>query len=153
MTDLIKPILSVLVTTADRLPDLSIKNGQLIFIENKHKIALDFKNKRTFYNQIVVLQTDNERVTLESPETEVFYFVIETCVLWYYGISWNQITTSPEEIVFIGTTLPEIGSTKTLYIDKTNKTISIWDDESNNYDVISEKVIPITDDEINSLFN
>lgn len=153
MTDLIKPILSVLVTTADRLPDLSIKNGQLIFIENKHKIALDFKNKRTFYNQIVVLQTDNERVTLESPETEVFYFVIETCVLWYYGTSWNQITTSPEEIVFISTTLPEIGSTKTLYIDKTNKTISIWDDESNNYDVISEKVIPITDDEINSLFN
>ena len=35
------PILSVIATNASRLSDLSIINGQLIFIKDKGRIALD----------------------------------------------------------------------------------------------------------------
>ena len=41
---------SVIATTSERLSNLVIKNGQLIFIQDKHRIAFDFKDKRTFYN-------------------------------------------------------------------------------------------------------
>ena len=94
----INQIMSVLSTTASRLPDLSIKNGQLIFIRDSQTIALDFNDKRTFYNEIVVLQTDIERTSLLTPISGLFYFVEETNVLWRYQSQWKQITTPPESI-------------------------------------------------------
>ena len=47
-------MISVIGTVASRLPDLSIKDGQLIFVKDKKKIALDLGGKRTFYNDIEV---------------------------------------------------------------------------------------------------
>ena len=55
MSDTLNPIISFVSTTASRLPDLAIKNGQLVFIRDKQKIALDLDGKRVFYNQITVL--------------------------------------------------------------------------------------------------
>ena len=96
MADTEKAILSVVETTASRLPDLSIKNGQLIFVKDSQKIALDIDGKRTFYNQTVVLQTETERTSLLAPITGLFYFVIETAILWTYQTEgWIQITTPP----------------------------------------------------------
>ena len=96
MADVQKTILSVVETTASRLPDLSIKNGQLIFVKDSQKIALDIDDKRTFYNQTVVLQTETERTSLLAPITGLFYFVIETAILWTYQTEgWIQITTPP----------------------------------------------------------
>lgn len=91
------PIMSVIATTANRLPDLAIKNGQLIFIRDSQKIALDFDDKRVFYNQIVVINTDIERTSLLAPVTGLFYFVIETQILWTYQTEWVQVTTPPSE--------------------------------------------------------
>lgn len=99
MADTEKAILSVVETTASRLPDLSIKNGQLIFVKDSQKIALDIDGKRTFYNQTVVLQTETERTSLLAPITGLFYFVIETAILWTYQTEgWIQITTPPASV-------------------------------------------------------
>ena len=99
MADTEKVILSVVETTASRLPSLSIKNGQLIFVKDASKIALDIDGKRTFYNQTVVLQTESERISLLAPIVGLFYFVIETTILWAYQTEgWIQITTPVNEI-------------------------------------------------------
>ena len=79
-----KQVLSVIATTSERIADLVIKNGQLIFVQDLGRIALDFKGKRKFYNQIEELDTELTRTGLTSPVNGVYYFVIETAVLWTY---------------------------------------------------------------------
>nr|DAO56496.1 MAG TPA: hypothetical protein [Caudoviricetes sp.] len=147
------PILTVCATKGSRLPDLAITNGQLIFVHDKHKIALDYNGKRTFYNQIIELETEQERTSLLAPVSGSYYFIIDTAVLWSYQESgWIQITTSPQDIVFIGGELPELGSAKTLYVDKLKKELSIWDDITSQYIVVADKTAEITIEEIDELF-
>lgn len=152
MADTEKTIMSVVATTASRLPDLSIKNGQLIFVKDSQKVALDLNDKRTFYNQIVVLQTDLERQSLLAPISGLFYFVIDTAVLWHYEQSWIQITTSPNEIIYIGVSLPELGSANTLYVDTVLNNVSIWNDDTKKYQIVADKTEVISDDDISKLF-
>ena len=121
--------LKVIATSSSRVKDLVIKDGQLIFIQDKGRIAFDFKGKRKFYNQITELDTDQERDALSSPDNG-YYFVIETAVLWFYNDEWIPITDKPDEIVFIGVELPALGQSKTLYVDKDDKEISVWDEET-----------------------
>lgn len=148
--------LNVVATTSDRVKDLVIKNGQLIFVQDKGRIAFDFKDKRVFYNQITELDTEQERISLSSPANG-YYFVTETAVLWFYNNEWVQITTPPRDVVFIGVELPELGQarTGTLYVNKAEKEISVWDEENNEYVVVADKtedVGSVTIDDINSLF-
>lgn len=153
MVDLtIKPVLSVCATVRSKLSDLPLKDGQLIFVRDKHKIALDFGGKRTFYNQIEELATDGARTSILAPVTGCYYFVIETAVLWTYQNGWVQITTPPKDVVFIGTELPELGVTKTLYVDTANKEISVWDMETASYVVVADKTQELTADDIKDLF-
>lgn len=140
----------VIATTSSRIKDLVIKNGQLIFIQDLCRIAFDFNGKRVFYNQITEVETEYERSSLSDPSG--YYFVIETAVLWLYKDGWIQITGSPEEILFIGTELPELGQAKKLYVSKTEKEISIWDDETNGYIIVSDYTNDITDEDIENLF-
>lgn len=153
MADTKQTVLSVIGTVKSKLSDLSIKNGQLIFVQDSQKIALDFNGKRVFYNQIIILKTEQERQELLAPVEGLFYFVLGTAVLWTYTNEWIQITTSPEEVLFIGTTLPELGSENKLYVNKTNRNISIWDKELGAYVIVGETYDTISDDEINKLFN
>ena len=153
MADLnMKTVLSVCATTAKRLPDLEIKNGQLIFVQDKHKIAFDFGGKRKFYNQIEELATEEERVALEEPVVGSYYFVIDKAVFWTYQNKWIQLTTSPREIVFIGTEMPELGSAKTLYVNKSKKEISVWDTEVKQYVVVADTKETVSESDIDSLF-
>lgn len=152
MAETIRPILSAIGTVASKLPDLSIKNGQLIFIQDSQKIALDFNDKRVFYNQVVILQKESDREAILAPINKLFYFVVDTAVLWMYHNEWVQITSQPENIVFIGTTLPELGSAKTLYVNKEEQNISIWDSESSEYIVVGNTYSPISNNDILSLF-
>lgn len=145
---------TVIATTSDRVKDLVIKNGQLVFIQDKGRIAFDFKDKRTFYNQIIELNTEHERSSLESPSSG-YYFIIESATLWSYENEWIQITTPPEDIVFIGTELPSLGKGQTLYVDKDDKQISVWDEATNEYIVVadkSEEIDTVTENDINALF-
>ena len=82
MADNTYPILSVCATVRSKLSDLVIKNGQMIFVQDKHKIALDYNGKRVFYNQIEELATEQERTSLLAPVSGFYYFVIDTAVLW-----------------------------------------------------------------------
>lgn len=147
---------TVIATTSDRVKDLVIKNGQLVFIQDKGRIAFDFNDKRIFYNQITELDTEYERSSLESPSSG-YYFIIETATLWSYQDDWIQITTPPENIVFIGTELPSLGKEQTLYVDKDDKQISVWDEATNEYIVVADKsgeveIDTVTEDDIDSLF-
>lgn len=147
-----KAVMSVCATVGSKLSDLVIKDGQLIFIQDRHKIALDFDGKRTFYNQIEELATDADRISMTAPEAGLFYFVIETAVLWTYLDKWVPVTTPPQEIVFIGTELPELGAARKLYVNTNRKEISIWDDETDSYIVVADKTAELTADDIDALF-
>lgn len=144
--------LSVCATTSSRLPDLSIKNGQLIFVQDIRRVAFDFNDKRVFYNQIEELESDAERLTIANPMAG-YYFVIDTAILWFYQDKWIQLTTPPEDIVFIGTELPELGKNeKVLYVNKKEKNISVWDNESSKYVIVSDKTKSLSESEIDLLF-
>ena len=147
-----KTVLSVCATVGSKLSDLSIKDGQLIFVQDKHKIALDFGGKRVFYNQIEELATENARKSMLAPVAGLFYFVVETAVLWTYRDGWVQLTTPPREVVFYGTELPELGVSKTLYVNTSNKEISVWDEDTSSYIVVADKTAEITADDVNALF-
>lgn len=148
-----KSILSLIATTSSRIRDLVIKDGQLIFIQDLGRIAFDFKGSRVFYNQIVELNTEAERLALDSPLSG-YYFVIDTAVLWFYqNEEWVQITEKPEEVIFIGTELPELGQANKVYIDKDDREISIWDEETNQYIVVSNYTTEVSAEEIEDLFD
>ena len=156
-----KAPMSVVVTTSEKLSSLLIQNGRLIFVKDKCRIAFDWNDKRTFYNQITELETDYERISIPSPFYG-YYFVIETAILWRYDNDWIQITSKPDDIVFIGAELPELGQAKekTLYVDKTKKEISVYDKTANSYVVVANKtdssgggsIDTATNNDIDSLF-
>lgn len=93
-----KSILSVYTTVESNLANLAVKDGQLIFVRDKYKIALDFDGIRTIYHQIRELATEGARASLLAPISGAYYFVLETSVLWTYNNGWIQITTPPGEI-------------------------------------------------------
>lgn len=144
---------TVIATSSSRVKDLVIKNGQLIFIQDKGRIAFDFNDKRVFYNQIIELQTEYERASLSTPSCG-YYFVIDSACLWRYDEGWKQITNTPEEVVFIGVELPELGQAKTgvLYVNKADKEISIYDETVNSYVVVSDYTNEVSNEDIENLF-
>jgi hypothetical protein len=116
------------------------------------RIGFDFNSKRVFYNQIVELDTEAERLALESP-LDGYYFVIDSACLWFYQGGWIQITEKPEEILFIGTELPQLGQQGKLYVDTDDREISVWDDETDTYITVSNYTAEVTNADIESLFD
>ena len=147
-----KTILSLCATTSEKVKDLIIKDGQLIFVHDVGRLAFDYQGKRTFYNQIIELDTEQERIDMSDPVNGRYYFIIETAVLWRYFNGWTQLTSSPNEILFIGTEMPELGQSNKLYVNKSKKEISVWDDDTNAYSAVSNYTDSIDNDEILSLF-
>lgn len=143
-------ILSVIGTVGSRLSDLTIKDAQLIFVKDKHKIALDLNGKRTFYNDITVLDTEPQRQDMLAPVNGCFYFVVGTAVLWFYQDEWIQVTSTPEQILFIGTELPELGSDNRLYVNTNERNISVWDGKS--YIKVGEAISTVQTEDIDALF-
>lgn len=92
------PVLSAIATVNSKLSDLEVKDGQLIFVQDKNTIALDFGGKRRFYKQIEELSTEDSRASLLAPVTGQYYFVVETGVMWTYQNGWVQITTTPSDV-------------------------------------------------------
>ena len=147
-----KSILSLIATKSSRIKDLAIKDGQLIFIQDLGRIAFDFKGNRVFYNQIVELETESERLELESPLSG-YYFVIDTACLWFYQDGWIQITNKPEEVIFIGVELPELGQANKIYIDIDDREISVWDEETERYVAVANYTEEVSDKDIEELFD
>lgn len=157
MTDITtKQCFSVIATTSERVKDLVIKSGQLIFIQDLGRIAFDFKNKRKFYNQIEELDTEKARQDLEAPINGCFYFVIESAVLWTYrNDAWVQITTPPNEVLFVGVEFPAPGQKQTLYVNQTdgNEHIAVWNEEESDYKIVADKTQSVTSEEVIAMFN
>ena len=149
-----KSVLSLVATSSSRIRDLVIKDGQLIFIQDLGRIAFDYKGKRVFYNQIVELETEAERLTLDSPLSG-YYFVIDTAVLWFYKDEWIPITERPEEVIFIGVELPSLGQAKEgqLYVNKAEREIAVFDSASNEYIIVSDYTNEVTSEDIKNLFD
>lgn len=153
MADTTAMQLSMIVTTAKRLPDLSIKNAQLVFVKDSNLIAFDWDGKRKFYSQVVVIATDGERKALEAPIVGVYYFVVDTAILWQYDESgWVQKTTPPTEYLFVGAEFPELGSANKLYVNKKEQYISIWDENTSSYVTVGNVAKEIDKEEIDLLF-
>ena len=147
-----KSIMSLIATSSSRVRDLPIKDGQLIFIRDLGRIAFDFKGDRVFYNQIVELSTEAERLALESP-LGGYYFVIDRACLWLYKDKWIQITDKPDEVVFIGVELPELGQQNKIYVDVDDREISIWDEDNDVYVPVSNYTQEVSDEDILGLFD
>ncbi len=147
-----KSVMSLVATTSSKIRDLVIKDGQLIFIQDLGRIAFDFKGKRVFYNQIVELNTEAERLSLNSPLSG-YYFVIDSACLWYYQDEWIPITGKPEEVIFIGVELPELGQSNKLYVDIDDKEISVWDEDSGEYVPVANYTHEATKEDIEDLFD
>ena len=145
-------ILSLVATSSSRIRELTIKDGQLIFIQDLGRIAFDYKGQRVFYNQIVELETEAERQTLDNP-LDGYYFVIDSACLWFYKSGWTQITEKPDDILFIDVELPQLGQQGKLYVDTDDREISVWDDETDSYITVSNYTAEVTDADIESLFN
>lgn len=143
--------LKVIATSSSKIRQLTIKNGQLIFIQDLKRIAFDFNNKRVFYNQITELDSEADRLDLENP-LNGYYFVIGSACLWFYQGEWIQITEKPQEILFVGVELPELGQEGKLYVDKDDREISVWDDETDKYITVSNYTEEVSDSDIESLF-
>lgn len=122
-----------IATTSDKIKDIEVVSGQLIFSRDDRVIYLD-SDVRTSFQQIIALVDEAQRVNMTSPINNAYYFVEETCILYYYtNNSWKAITTPPDEkTIFISEgELPTIGKASTLYITKTG--MYQWDEETSDY--------------------
>lgn len=144
--------LKVIATSSSRIKDLIIRDNQLIFIRDLGRIAFDSKGKRVFYNQIVEVETEAERLSLVNPISG-YYFVIGSACLYFYKDGWTQITERPQEVLFIGVELPELGQEGKLYIDTDDREISIWDEETDKYITVSNYTEEVTNEDIEEMFD
>lgn len=133
-------IVKVYTTVASKLSQLTVKDGQLIFVSDTRRIYLDFSGNRICYDTILNFDKDSDRTSLMAP-VEGFYFVKETNTLWNYGVSgWNQLTSDNPNPIFFGNEVsdfPTQGNSKTLYVanDATYRYNSI----TSSYDMIANK--------------
>lgn len=86
--------LSFLSTTASKIDELPIVDGQFILIKDINTIAVDMNDKRTKYEQIITLASDSDRSSILAPVNGVFYFVVETNSLWKYDQEWKMICSA-----------------------------------------------------------
>lgn len=146
-----KSVLKLVATTSSKIRDLVIENGQLIFIQDLGRIAFDFKDKRVFYNQIVELETETDRLDLEDP-LRGYYFVIDSACLWFYEDGWIQITEKPNEVLFIDVELPQLGQQGKLYVDTDDREICVWDENTDSYITVANYTAEVSDSDIEGLF-
>ncbi len=153
-TNATKAIMSLVATSSSKIRQLTIKDGQLIFIQDLGRIALDFNGKRVFYNQIVEIETEAERQALKEP-LDGYYFIYDEACLWFYKDGWIQITEKPQEIVFVGTELPQLGIVNKIYANVTegSEHISVWSDAIGAYVTVADKTQEVSEDDILGLFN
>lgn len=125
-----------IATTSDKIKDISIVSGQLIFSRDDRVIYLDSGKERTSFQQILSVPTEEFRLELTFP-IQGFYFVEDTKILWrYQNGAWLQVTEPPKEsVVFLSQKdFPEQGKEGILYVD--GNSIYRWNDATQNYSQI-----------------
>lgn len=120
-----------IATTSDKIKDLSVISGQLIFSRDDRIIYLD-TDKRTSFQQITILKDEQARTKLIP--LDGFYFVEDTAILWRYtDQKWIQLTEKPKEnLIFIDrANFPAVGKKGVLYC--TSSDIYQWSLTDNDY--------------------
>lgn len=117
---------SFIITTKARLTELGVKPGQLIFVKDAQKAYYDWDGKRIAYHDIIELDTDSDRTSLQSPISNKIYLVNENYTLWQYrGGSWFQLTNEPQVVFKASPVDLKDGKENTLYI--AGKRLYIYD--------------------------
>lgn len=132
-----KTVLSAVATSNSKLSELPVKDGRLIFVQDKNTIAFDFGGRRRLYKQIEEISTDDARLSILAPVTGCYYFVVETSVLWTYRDGWVQITTTPSSIKDQSDNVlkdakayaDEIGKRATGSIDENGNVVVLFDEK------------------------
>ena len=130
--------MKLIYTSANRLNELPIKDGQIIWVPNDNTLCLDMHNYRFTYKTIRTFPTEEARLN-DTLSQEGFYYVEDTNIIWRKtsGGTWRQITSSGEPIVYGKTeeVFPSVGSSNTLYY--TDHGIYNWKSQSNKYNLIA----------------
>ena len=129
-----------IVTNANKLKDIEIISGQLIFVRDERVIYLD-SDVRTPFSQMIYISTEVQRQAISSP-LKGFYFVEETSVLWHFDKTkgWEQMTSAPDErLVFDNyDNFPAKGKTCVLYCAP--EAIYQWNTSLSSYIKMGEQV-------------
>lgn len=132
------PVFKVYATTSQRLPQLPLLDGQLIFVQDTKSVYFDFNGLRLEYAIISTIESEEKRESL-SNVAEGFYYVEDTNVLWRYKDGWTQITPSNVDFLYFGgvEAFPKVGKKNVLYVadDATYK----WDSTAQEYVVVANK--------------
>lgn len=108
----------VIYTTSDKLPEITLAPGQLIFTQDDRKLQfVNNDGNLTNYTAVVSLATEQERADMANPYPALFW-VRETAKLWRYETTdgWVRATADVEGQIVFGP-LPAVGETDKLYID------------------------------------
>lgn len=133
------PIIKVYSTTSDKLSELPVVSGQLIFLSDLNKLYLDLDNRRLAYNVISTLELDADRASMDVPQ-EGYYFIEETATMWWYKDKWVQITNAtPKTSCYIYANsvsdFPSLGNDRQFYVAKDS--IYRWDELTKTYVCLS----------------
>lgn len=130
-------------TTSNKINEINVEVGNLIFCEDTRQIALDGENGRVFYDQIMCLATDDLRGKMLPNLVPGFYFIYATNILWRLNTSyeWIQITQNPDSSIVYGTlsSFPRPGLEGVLYMTSDN--LYHWDVDSQSYEDYSKNTI------------
>ena len=72
--------------------------------------------------------------------------------MWRYDNGWTQVTSKPDEVLFIGVELPELGKANKLYVNKKEQSISVWDEDTDSYLRVGEVASSVDFSSIEALF-
>lgn len=126
-------------TVDNRLSDIEVKDGQIIFVSDTKKIYLDLHGIRLSYSILDTLEKDEDRFGI-SNTSEGFYYIEETNTIWKYkSDNWIQITPNELEPLFFGeqNDFPIKGKPGVLYIS--TNAIYQWNTSLNIYVLIANK--------------
>ena len=128
-------------TKSERLSQLPVRNGNIIFVSDTRQICLDADGLRIPYDPIKIFDTEKERA--ECDPVTGFYFVNETNVLWRYADkAWTQLTPSNLTPIVYGKVLadfPQEGQSDILYV--ADEAIYKWDSAASQYTIAANKTI------------
>lgn len=131
--------ISVVATTFEKIGTIAPVAGQFTIATDRGLVCFDdLGGKRSFMHGIETIDWDPERKNMESPVENKIYFVLDTAIFWsYQNGAWTQLTHKPEEVVYIGVGLPDVGKEGVLYTNKEAKSIAVWDEEEKHYEPVA----------------
>lgn len=119
-----------IATNQNKLVEIPVKDGQVIFARDEQIIYLDSNSKRYSFKNILTIDTEANRETTIALEG-CFYYVEDSKLIYRYkDAQWNCLNSS--EIIFNDReSFPEQGDATKLYVSE--NAIYKWDSVSNDY--------------------